>query len=67
MAIDHRMVHFHTDDLAEVVGELDRIGQTNDGREWITIAPWVDPENLPVVSLLRRMFSARGSKIPEVT
>ena len=67
MAIDHRQVHFHTDDVDEVVAEITRIAEVADGSEWVTIAPWVDPENLPVVSVLRRLFSARGSKIPEVT
>jgi len=61
------MVHFRTDDLSEVVGELDAIAERSNGREWITISPWVDPENLPVVSMLHRIFSARASKVPEAT
>lgn len=67
MAIDHRMVHFRDDDLAEIVGEIDGIIARANGREWVTISPWVDPENLPVTSLLRKIFSAHGSKVPEVT
>jgi len=60
-------VHFRTDDLSEVVDEINGIADRANGREWITISPWVDPEHLPVVSVLRRMFSGRGSKVPEVT
>ena len=67
VAIDHRMVHFRTSDLDEVVGEVEQIGSRATGQEWVTIAPWVDPENLPIVSLLRRIFSARGSQVPEAT
>lgn len=67
MAIDHRMVHFRTDDLTEVVDEMAGILERATEREWVTIAPWVDPENLPIVSLLRRIFSARGSQVPEAT
>lgn len=61
------MVHFRTDDLHEVIAEIDGIAERANGREWVTISPWVDPENLPVVSLLRRMFTARGSRVPEAT
>jgi len=67
MAIDHRMVHFRTDDKSEVVAELEGIAARANGREWITVSPWVDPESLPVVSMLHRIFSARASKVPEVT
>ena len=67
MAIDHRMVHFRTDDLSEVIEEIDGIAERANGREWVTISPWVDPEHLPVVSMLQRIFSARGSKVPEAT
>lgn len=67
MAIDHRMVHFRDDDVDEVVAELERISAAGDGKEWVTISPWVDPEHLPVTSVLRRIFSGRGSKVPEVT
>lgn len=61
------MVHFRTNDLSEVIAEIDGIAERANGREWVTISPWVDPENLPVVSLLRRIFSARGSQVPEAT
>lgn len=61
------MVHFRTDDMSEVIDELERISQKGDGSEWVTISPWVDPEHLPVVSVLKRIFSARGSKVPEAT
>lgn len=67
MGIDHRQVHFRTDDLSEVIDELNSIADRANGREWITVSPWVDPEHVPVVSVLRRMFSGRGSKVPEVT
>ena len=67
MAIEHRQVHFRTDDLSEVTAELDAIAERANGREWITISPWVDPEHVPVVSVLKRMFSGRGSRVPEVT
>lgn len=67
MAIDHRQVHFRTDDISEVVANVDRITGDATGKEWITISPWVDPEYLPVTSLLRRMFTARGPQVPEVT
>lgn len=61
------MVHFRDEDLTEVVAEIDGIAERANGREWVTISPWVDPENLPVTSVLRRIFSARASKVPEVT
>lgn len=61
------MVHFRADDLSEVVTEIESISARGVDNEWITISPWVDPEHLPVVSVLRRMFSGRGSKVPEVT
>jgi hypothetical protein len=61
------MVHFRTDDTSEVIDEIDAIAERANGREWITISPWVDHENLPVKSVLSRMFSARGSKVPEAT
>ncbi|MEM7092522.1 MAG: hypothetical protein AAF567_05940 [Actinomycetota bacterium] len=67
MAIEHRMVHFRDSDRGEVITELERITEGTETPEWITISPWVDDEELPVSSVLRRMFSARGSKIPEVT
>ncbi len=61
------MVHFRDDDPAEVVDEIDRISALGDGSEWLTISPWVDAEHLPVRSVLHRLFSARASKVPEVT
>ncbi len=61
------MVHFRADDLSEVLGEFEAISTRANGREWITISPWVDPEHLPVVSILRRIFTARASKVPEAT
>ena len=67
VGINHRQVHFRTDDLSEVEQEIDAIAERANGREWVTISPWVDPEHLPVVSLLRRIFSALGSQVPEVT
>ncbi len=67
VAIEHRQVHFRTDDCSEVTAAIDEIAERANGREWITISPWVDPEHLPVVSMLKRIFSARGSKVPEVT
>jgi len=67
VGINHRQVQFRADDLGEVIQELDGIAARANGREWITFSPWVDPEHLPVVSVLRRIFSGRGSKVPEVT
>jgi hypothetical protein len=67
VAIEHRMVHFRDDEPEEVVGEIERISGLGDGSEWLTLSPWVDAENLPVRSMLHRLFSARGSKVPEVT
>lgn len=67
VAIEHRMVHFREPDVSEVVREIDRIESGTDHAEWVTISPWVDDEHLPVKSLLHRLFSARGSKVPEVT
>ena len=67
VAIEHRQVHFRTDDCSEVTAAIQAIADRANGREWVTISPWVDPEHLPVVSVLRRMFSGRGSKVPEVT
>jgi hypothetical protein len=61
------MVQFRADDLDELVAEVDGIVDRATGREWITISPWVDPEHLPVVSVLRKLFTARGSKVPEAT
>lgn len=61
------MVHFRSDDFSEVCDEIRGIQQRSNGREWITVSPWVDAENLPVRSLLQRIFSARGSKVPEAT
>ena len=61
------MVHFRTNDTSEVEAEIEQIAERSNGREWVTISPWVDPEHLPVVSVLRRIFSARGSKVPEAT
>ncbi len=61
------MVHFRTDDVSEVLAEIEAVAGRANGREWVTIAPWVDPEHLPVVSLLHRIFSARASKVPEAT
>lgn len=60
-------MHFRTDDISEVTSEIDKISDRANGREWITISPWVDPEHLPVVSMLQRIFSGRGSKVPEAT
>ncbi len=60
-------MHFRSDDAAEVIGEFNAIAERANGREWITFSPWVDPEHVPVVSVLRRIFSGRGSKVPEVT
>lgn len=67
VAIDHRMVHFRSADFSEVCDEIRGIEKRANGREWITVSPWVDAENLPVKSLLHRIFSARGSKVPEAT
>lgn len=61
------MVHFRDDDTSEVIAEIERISDLGDGSEWLTLSPWVDAEHLPVKSMLHRMFSARGSKVPEVT
>lgn len=61
------MVHFRDGDLTEVAQEFQEIQERSNGREWITISPWVDAEHLPVVSMLQRIFSARGSKVPEAT
>jgi len=61
------MVHFRTNDLSEVADEIDQIAARANGREWVTISPWVDAEHLPVRSVLQRLFSGRGSKVPEAT
>lgn len=53
--------------MSEVIAEFDGIIERANEREWITISPWVDPEHLPVVSVLKRIFSARASRVPEVT
>jgi len=60
-------VHFRTSDLDEVVAEIAAIADRSNGKEWITVSPWVDQEHLPVVSVLRQIFSGRGSKVPEAT
>ena len=67
VAIEHRMVHFRSDDRSELVNEIAAIATEASGRRWVTVSPWVDHENLPVVSILHRLFSARASKVPEVT
>ena len=67
VAIQHQQVHFRTDDFSEVSAAIEAITERANGREWITISPWVDPEHLPEVSMLSRIFSGRGSKVPEVT
>lgn len=72
VAIERRMVHFKSEDRGEAEAELARIADASEshdqGRaEWLTFSPWVDPQDLPVTSLLRRIFSGRGSKVPEVT
>ncbi len=67
VAIEHQQVHFRACDFSEVVDAIEAITERENGREWITISPWVDPEYLPVVSMLTRIFSGRGSKVPEVT
>ena len=67
VAIDRRQVHFRTNDLREILDEIQSLSDKASGREWVTISPWVDPENVPVVSLLRRMFSGRGPELPVVT
>jgi len=67
VAIEHEQVQFRTNDRSEVVAAIQGISERANGREWVTISPWVDPQHLPVVSMLRRIFSARGSKVPEVT
>lgn len=67
VAIEHRMVHFRLPDISEVADEVAAIAADSANTDWLTISPWVDPADLPVTSVLRRIFSARGSKIPEVT
>lgn len=61
------MVHFRLVDPSEVIAEIEMIAASVDSGQWVTISPWVDPEDLPVVSVLHRLFSARASKVPEVT
>lgn len=67
MGIDHRIVQFRTGEPQEVIDEIVRIKERGDADEWITLTPWIDPEDAPPVRLASRLFSGRGPKIPEVT
>jgi len=67
MAIDRRQVHFREGDPLEVIGEIETIEADPDAGAWVTFSPWVDPEDIPVVSVLKKLFSARGSQVPEIT
>lgn len=67
MALEHRVIQFRAADPSELVAEIDRIAAVGDRSEWVTISPWVEPEMVPKINVLARLFSGRGSKIPEVT
>lgn len=65
MTIVYKQIQFRTSDISEVLEVMDTASEHK--TSWITIEPWVDAANLPVTSLLRRLFSARGPKIPAIT
>lgn len=72
MARQRRVIHFEANhqeaQFAEQLREeLLALIRADDPNRWIGMSPWVDPENVPITSVLRRLFSARGSKIPEIT
>ena len=67
MAVDKDIVQFRAGDPAEVVGRMRTTAERNDGKAWVNIQPWVDPENQPKVSLLRHIFSSRGQAVPTAT
>jgi len=67
MALSHRIIQFRAADPSELVAEIDRIAARGDQKEWVTISPWVDAEQVPRVNPFARLFSGRGPKIPEVT
>lgn len=43
------------------------VASRNDGLEWVNLQPWVDPDQLPRVSLLRHIFSSKGQPVPTGT
>ncbi len=67
VAIEHEMVDFETGDAHVVVKRLALMLEGRNGDEWLTLSPWIAPHERPVTSVLRRLMSARGPKIPEVS
>lgn len=67
MAIEHRSVQFRSTSPEELIAEIEAIRGRGRDTEWVTISPFVALEDVPETTMLRRLFTTRGPKIPEVT
>ncbi len=70
MALNHDMLQFRSDRIdtaTDVLAAVDDMRSNGNARAWVTLSPYVDPADMPVTSVLRKLFSARGTKVPEVT
>lgn len=67
MAIQKDIIQFRLDDRDSVLERMAAVSAQNDGKTWVNVQPYVDPEHQPKVSLLRHIFSAKGQPVPTGT
>lgn len=67
MAITKELLQFRAGDPDEIVERMRAMNARGDGKEWLNLQPWVDEESRPKLSLLRHIFSGRGTPIPTCT
>lgn len=70
MALNHYMLQFRSDEIelaTDMLAKIKEMRAVRSANTWITLSPFVEPADMPVTSVLRKLFSARGTKVPEVT
>jgi len=67
VTVDKDIVQFRLEARTAVLERMAEVAARNDGKTWVNIQPWIDPEHQPKVSLLRHIFSAKGQPVPTGT
>lgn len=67
MAIDKATTQFRLDDRSEVLAIMQELATRDDGKGWLNLQPWVDPEDMPKLTMWRHFLSNRGFAVPTGT
>lgn len=67
MAIEKLTTQFRLDDRSEVHEIMRDVAARDDGKAWINLQPWVDPDDMPKLTVWRHFMSNKGFAVPTGT